>query len=55
MCNEIFENYKKQIACDIYKKLILIKIEQLTSEKDNEKKDTLETNIYELINTMLDL
>ena len=39
MCNEIFENYKKQIACDIYKKLILIKIEQLTSEKDNEKEN----------------
>ena len=51
----ILEFNKKTIAVDLYKRLVLVKIDEYKNEKANARRDILETEIYELIHTLLEV
>ncbi len=52
---EIFEHDVKQTILKAYQSMIQYKFKIYQEEKDPNKKDKLETEIYELINTLQEL
>ena len=46
---------KKKLLLDSYKKIIDVKLYHLRCETNSKEKENIETDIYELLNTMSDV